>query len=78
MILERHLKKYVKGDSSRKPDKSISRGRDDAWRPEPSKANETSQCEDNKDVCHTLNTIAGGFIGTRRLAPSIEDTFAKF
>lgn len=57
LIYEGHLKKYVKGNSSCGPDKSISHERYNAGRPRPSKAKEESQDEGEKIMCHMLNTI---------------------
>lgn len=63
MIQKGHLKKYVKGDSSRGPKKSSSHERDDAGNLVPSKEKETLQGKVNNYVRNTLNTIAEGFVG---------------
>lgn len=65
LIQERNLNIYVKGDFSHASDKSNSRGRDDVGSPRLNKENEASQDEGSKGVCHTLNIIAGGFVGGR-------------
>lgn len=52
LIHEGHLKNYVKKDSSRGPDKSISRGRDDVGSYEPNKMDETPKDEGCKFLCH--------------------------
>lgn len=56
LIHERHLKKYVKGNSSNPVERSSSHGQESSKSPESYKTKETSQSEGSKVAQHTLNT----------------------
>lgn len=72
-IQESHMKKYIKGSSSRGPDESNSRGRDSLDSPRSKKGKDPFKWGEDQSICHTLNIIARGFVECDISSPTYKE-----